>query len=153
MKKHIQELVWIAVLVPFLGQGCASVMQGSTQQISVTSKPSAATVVVNGFQRLKTPTVLELSRKESHQLEISLEGYHTEQIDITQVSSSMPAGNLLVGGLVGLAVDYSTGAAFRLVPEVVHVDLRPITLEPSQIPVTPGVTGAENTKTPDQASP
>jgi hypothetical protein len=59
-------------------------------------------------------------------LEFSLDGYHPETVEIRNVSSSMPMGNLIAGGLIGFAVDHSSGAAFRLVPEVVHVSLRPL---------------------------
>ena len=118
------------LLISFFLHGCATMTQGSMQQISVSSAPSGATVMVNGFQRLKTPAVLELPRKESHRLEISLEGYHPETIDIRKVDSGMVAGNLLVGGLIGYAIDHSSGAAFRLVPEVVQVTLRPILTDP-----------------------
>jgi hypothetical protein len=114
-----------SLFIAFSLQGCATIMQGSTQQITVGSSPSGATVVVNGFQRLKTPAVVELSRKEPHRLEISMEGYHTETVEIRNVSSSMPMGNIIAGGLIGFAIDHSSGAAFRLVPEVVQVSLRP----------------------------
>ena len=96
------------------------------QQITVSSTPGGADLVVDGVQRLQTPAVLQLSRKESHQLEISLKGYHPETVEIRKVGSSMVAGNILAGGLIGLAVDYSSGAAYRLVPEGVQVILRPL---------------------------
>jgi hypothetical protein len=57
-------------------------------------------------------------------------------VDISAVSSAMSMGNIIAGGLVGFAVDHSSGAAFRLVPEVVHVDLRPVTPEPQKAPPT-----------------
>jgi hypothetical protein len=123
-------LVFIAIAV----HGCATLMQGSTQQITVNSSPSGATVLVDGGLRFTTPTVLELSRKESHRIEISLEGYHPERIDVRTTSSNMVMGNIVAGGLVGFVVDHSSGAAFRLVPEVVRVSLRPITAEPENTP-------------------
>ena len=119
-----------------LAQGCATITQGSTQQITVSSTPAGAEIVVNGFQRLKTPAVIELSRKESHQLQISLEGYHREDVEIVKVSNGMVAGNILAGGLVGLAVDYSSGAAYRLVPEVVQITLRPLPEETQKKPIS-----------------
>ena len=131
-----QDLISL-LLISFFLHGCATMMQGSMQQINVGSAPAGATVVVDGFQRLRTPTVLELSRKESHRLEISLEGYHSETVDITKVDSGMVAGNLLIGCLVGYAIDQSSGAAFRLVPEVVQVTLRPVIAEPPNGPVSP----------------
>jgi hypothetical protein len=131
--KNNKELLWLAFIF-LLMPGCASIMQGSTQQVSVTSVPPGATLIVDGFQRLKTPAVLELSRKEPHRLEFSLEGYHPEVIDLRSVSSNMVAGNIIAGGLIGFAVDHSTGAAFRLVPEIVQVSLRPIPSEPVTVP-------------------
>lgn len=119
--RRLTALLFIGLSI----QGCATVMQGGTQQITVGSVPPGATVVVDGFQRLKTPVVVELSRKEPHRLEISMDGYHTETVEIRNVSSSMPMGNVIAGGLIGFAIDHSTGAAFRLVPEIVHVSLRP----------------------------
>jgi hypothetical protein len=107
-------------------------MQGSMQIITVGSVPPGATVLVNGFQRLRTPANVELSRKESHRLEIIHEGYHTEVVEIRNVNSNMVAGNIIAGGLIGYMVDQSTGAAFRLVPEVVQVTLRPLEPEPPQ---------------------
>jgi hypothetical protein len=131
--KNNKELLWLAFIF-LLMPGCASIMQGSTQQVSVTSVPPGATLIVDGFQRLKTPAVLELSRKEPHRLEFSLEGYHPEVVDLRSVSSNMVAGNIIAGGLIGFAVDHSTGAAFRLVPEIVQVSLRPIPSEPVTVP-------------------
>jgi len=133
MKKTQQNLLWLAFIVLF-AQGCATLMHGSTQQITVNSSPPGATVLVNGFMRFTTPTVLELTRKESHRLDISLEGYHPEVVEVRSVPSTMVAGNIIAGGLVGLLVDHSTGAASRLVPEVVQVSLRPILPEPQKVP-------------------
>ena len=119
------------LLISVFSQACATLTQGSMQQITVSSTPAGANLVVDGFQRLRTPAVIELSRKESHQLEISLEGYRPETVEIMKVSNSMMGGNILAGGLIGFAVDYSSGAAYRLVPEVVQITLRPV---PAELP-------------------
>ena len=121
-------LVFMAIAV----HGCATLMQGSTQQITVNSSPSGATILVDGGLRFTTPTVLELSRKESHRIEISLEGYHPERVELRTTSSNMAMGNIVAGGLIGFVVDHSSGAAFRLIPELVRVDLRPIIPEPEK---------------------
>jgi len=133
MKKTQQNLLGI-VFIALFAQGCATIMQGSTQQINVSSLPPGATVLVDGGLRFTTPAVLELSRKDAHQIEISLDGYHPEVVDLRPVTSNMVAGNFIVGGLIGYAVDQSTGGAMRLVPEVVQVNLRPITPEPQKVP-------------------
>ena len=102
----------------------------------VSSTPSGATVIVDRSMRFTTPTALYLARNESHTLEISLEGYHPETINLRSVSSYMVAGNIIAGGLIGYAVDQSSGAAFRLVPEVVKVSLRPVAPEPQGVSAT-----------------
>jgi hypothetical protein len=136
MQRAMSLQNFLSILLAFLfAQGCATITQGSMQHITVTSIPAGADLVVNGFQRLRTPAVVELSRKDSHQLTISLEGYHPETIDIVKVGSNMVAGNFLAGGLIGLAVDYSSGAAYRLVPEVVQVTLRPLEADTPMGPV------------------
>ncbi|MBI2989540.1 MAG: PEGA domain-containing protein [Deltaproteobacteria bacterium] len=126
--RKTKHVLYVLLAALFL-QGCASIMQGSTQHISVTTVPSGATVLVNGIQRFTSPAMIELPRRESHRLDISLEGYHPEVVDVRHVPSNMTAGNIIAGGLVGYFVDQSTGAAFRLVPEVVQINLRPLAPE------------------------
>lgn len=53
---------WLVLFV--LAQGCATLMQGTTQQIMVSSTPSGATVMVDRSMRFTTPAALDLSRKE-----------------------------------------------------------------------------------------
>jgi len=143
--RHLLSLI----LIVLFSQGCATLTQGSTQQITVTSTPTGANLVVNGLQSFRTPAVLDLARNESHQIEISLDGYHPETVQIRRVGSNMVAGNIIAGGLIGLAVDYSSGAAYRLVPEVVQVTLRPVTEEPSKNSLSAEASGsqAEEVKT------
>jgi uncharacterized protein YceK len=140
-----------SLILLLLTSGCATLLQGTTQQIMVSSTPAGATVVVDGSMRFTTPAALDLARKESHKLEINLDGYHPEIVNLRSVSSNMAAGNIVAGGLIGFAVDYSNGAAFRLVPELVKVNLRPIEVvsqdPPAASPVTTPDTGAN---TPDQ---
>jgi PEGA domain len=131
MVRRCQILGLLFLLVAF-GSGCATIIQGSTQEIPVTSSPTGATVSVDGSLRFQTPTKLQLTRKEPHRIEISLEGYHPEIIELRSVSSAATAGNILIGGLVGYAIDQSSGAAFRLVPEVIEVSLRPKDSEPKK---------------------
>jgi hypothetical protein len=109
-------------------------MHGSTQQITVNSFPSGATVLVDGGMRFRTPAVFELSRKDSHRVEISLDGYESEIVDIRQVSNDMVFGNIVAGGLIGLAVDNSSGSSYRLEPEVIKVNLRPLAAETQKAP-------------------
>ncbi|WP_238941577.1 hypothetical protein [Jannaschia sp. Os4] len=58
---------------------------------------------------------------------ISRRGCRTAQVNVTHHTANAGAagvaGNVLVGGVIGLAVDASTGASQDLVPNPVVVDL------------------------------
>jgi hypothetical protein len=123
-KKILFAIILLAAAA--YAQGCATIMHGSTQQVTVTSRPMGANVLVDGGLRYKTPAILSLSRKESHTVEISYDGYQTETVDIKRVTSGAVYGNILAGGLIGYAVDSSSGGAYRLEPEQISVDLRQI---------------------------
>ncbi len=106
--------------------GCATIVNGTTQKVSVSSDPPGAQLVVDGESTYTTPATVELSRKRDHLLTISKDGYHTEQIAVQKVISGAVAGNIIAGGLVGWGVDAISGAQYKLVPKTVAVTLRPI---------------------------
>ncbi len=114
------------MLLTIFWSGCATIIQGTTQRVPVSSVPSGARLTVNESTAYTTPTVLELSRKEHHTLQFSLEGYQPEVIKLESVTSGVVMGNILLGGLIGWGVDAASGGQYRLVPESVHIALRPI---------------------------
>lgn len=129
-----KTLLALFVLIAAFSQGCATIMHGSTQQVTVNSTPMGANVLVDGGMHFKTPAAIMLSRKETHTIEISMDGYQTETVDIKRVLSGATAGNLLFGGLIGAAIDTSSGGAYRLEPEDIKIDLRAIPVETESEP-------------------
>jgi len=119
-------LLFTLLLIIVFGSGCATIIHGTTQNIPVSSVPTGAKVTVDQSTAYTTPTVLDLPRKENHTLQISHEGYHTEVMQLQSVISGAVMGNLLLGGLIGWGVDAASGGQYRLVPESVHITLRPI---------------------------
>lgn len=113
------------VLVSVLGSGCATIINGTTQKIPISSVPTGAKVTVDQSTGYTTPTVLDLSRKRNHTLQVSLGGYNTEVITLQSVMSGAVMGNLVLGGLIGWGVDAASGAQKRLVPESIHITLQP----------------------------
>jgi hypothetical protein len=57
--------------------GCATIMHGTRQDVSITSVPSGAAVTINGQDKGKTPVAVELPRKDKHLLKLELPGYLT----------------------------------------------------------------------------
>src|SRR2546427_6106928 len=116
----------VILVLSLLASSCATIINGTTQKIPVNSVPSGARVIIGETTVYKTPTVIDLPRKENHTLQFELEGYETETVKVESVTSGAVMGNLLLGGLIGWGVDAASGGQYRLVPESIHVSLRAI---------------------------
>lgn len=103
--------------------GCATIMQGTTQAVGVSSNPTGARIRVNGMEHGITPAVLQLKRKDNHVVAIDLEGYQPFSATFTRSVSGWVVGNILFGGLIGLVVDAATGGLYKLSPEQVAATL------------------------------
>lgn len=110
----------LAVLTLF---SCATIMHGSSQEIGIQSRPTGATVSIDNQEFGKTPVIAKLSRKDNHLVHITLEGYQPFDATITRSTSGWVWGNVLFGGLIGLAVDAITGGLYKLKPEQVEAEL------------------------------
>lgn len=110
----------------FFLSGCASIMHGGSQDIGVSSNPSNAQVKVDGKNMGATPLTTELDRGDSHTVTIERPGYETYSATYTKHVSGWVWGNLLFGGLIGLAVDASTGGLYYLTPHDVSAQLIPM---------------------------
>lgn len=115
----------LAVAMASLVASCATMISGSTQNIEVTSAPPGARVTVQpGAIQGLTPVKLTLRRKDApYRVTIEMDGYQPYEASITTETNGWTFGNILIGGLVGLIVDSSTGAQYRLTPERVHGQL------------------------------
>jgi hypothetical protein len=118
------------VIFALLG-GCATIVNGKTQEIAISSVPPGATVLIDGSQTVITPTTVALRRNKDYVFTIMKDGYQTQIVPVTGVLSGWLVGNIVFGGLIGGGVDAATGAAFTLTPETVTVALQP--LQPGQI--------------------
>lgn len=70
-----------------------------------------------------------MSRKSEFTAEIKKPGYKTANVSVSHKTAGAGAagvaGNVLVGGLIGIGVDMATGASQDLVPNPVNVKLEP----------------------------
>jgi len=103
--------------------GCGTIVQGTTQQVSFTSDPAGADVEVNGLDKGETPVTVELSRKDSHTVKFDLAGYQPYELAVNRKVSGWVVGNIVFGGLIGLAVDAATGGMYKLDPDQVRAQL------------------------------
>jgi len=127
----------LVLLISFL-IGCASIMSGGTQKISISSSPDKANIEIYDVYNMKiwsasTPAIATLKRGDGYfsgaiyRVEITKEGYEKQVI---QISSSLNGGwylpgNCLLGGFIGwLIVDPISGAMWNLEPKNITSDLR-----------------------------
>lgn len=123
-----------AIFVVFLAVGCASIVSTNSRQVTVTSNPIGADVLISrldgeAIYRGTTPTTLSL--------ETGAGFFVGREYDVTVTSAEFGErttrllsrvngwyfGNILFGGLIGLLlVDPATGAMFTLSKTSVTVD-------------------------------
>lgn len=123
-------LCGLVVSFASLLSGCASIVHGSSQDISVSSDPPGATVRTADGGPFTTPCKITMKRNKDQVLAVTKDGYQTQQVQISSVLAGAVAGNIIFGGIIGGAVDAATGAAWRLEPEAIAVTL--IALRPGE---------------------
>lgn len=110
-------------LVGLFTTGCATIMHGSKQAIAVSSSPSGATITVDNQPAGTTPTTVTLTRKDLHVISIDAPGYRKYDLQLTRGTSGWVWGNIIFGGIPGLAIDAITGSIYKLSPDNVSATL------------------------------
>ena len=121
-----------ALLFLGLTSGCATVTRGTTDTLVINSDPIGAEVKLSNGMSGKTPATFTLPRKDNVVVKVEKAGYEPVEVTVTpQVSGAGGAGmagNVLLGGLIGAAVDAGSGAMNDLLPNPVDVRLVPLSL-------------------------
>jgi hypothetical protein len=126
MNSKFQTFAGLLIIIGLaISSGCATIVHGTTQDINITTDPSGADLNVDGSEHYKSPAKITMKRKEDHMVEVTMDGYQKETLNIKSVMSGAVAGNILAGGLIGWGVDAASGGQYRLVPENVDLRLRP----------------------------
>jgi hypothetical protein len=108
----------------------------------VTSEPPSAGVVTsNGFSCEATPCTFKMEHKAEFDVTVSKTGYksfHGHVIHQVSTAGGVGmAGNVLVGGVIGAAVDVASGAMMELKPNPLNVTLEPDAAAPVALAPTP----------------
>jgi uncharacterized protein YceK len=109
--------------------GCATIMHGGSQPVGISSNPTGAQVFVDNQVMGVTPVTATLSRKDHHTVRVEMPGYAPYEMKLTRGMSGWVWGNLIFGGIPGLAIDAITGGLYKLTPDEVNASLtRPTAL-------------------------
>lgn len=108
--------------------GCATVTRGSKDVLEIKTTPAGAQVQTsNGFSCSSTPCAIKMPRRSEFVVDITRPGCKPMDVNVTHKTAdggaAGVAGNVLVGGIIGLGVDAATGASQDLVPNPVEVTL------------------------------
>ena len=114
----------LALAAIALGSGCATMARGTRQEVSFTTVPEGAVVRdLRSGESWQTPAVVELARNHRYQLEVSKQGFRSEQV---YLRSEVPFQWWLVGSFtlgVSILFDATLGGLYDLEPAAVHVVL------------------------------
>ena len=112
--KKICTLIAAAALL--ITAGCASIVDGSTQTVTVQSLPVGAKVLVDGIEVGVTPLTTSIQRKDGTTLDVKLDGYKDVSMSMVTKLNTTFWGNIIIGGLPGSTTDSVTGAAREYAP-------------------------------------
>ncbi len=132
MKKFITLLLLICFS---LTSACASIVSSGSENLTVTSSPSNAHVVIKNKEGNivydgTSPATIELDKSagffkpEEYTVDIEQEGYEKRSNIVKMaISGWYLLGNLGFGGFIGwLIVDPATGAMYKLDPNKLNID-------------------------------
>jgi hypothetical protein len=138
---NINKKVLICLLlaiVLFIANGCASIFNGNSSMLNIMTNPENATVTIKGSQSGEkivehTPCNITLNKGSDYMVKINFAGYQSENIIITRGIAGWFWGNLLLGGVIGMVIDYSSNNMWQHTPTNINIDLTKLSSLPETI--------------------
>lgn len=127
----------LAVLAFSCLPNCATIVSGTKQDITLNSNPPGADVrvfqgrvigSVDGFPEVasgNTPVVVSLQRDKQYTVIAEAPGYKQARMVVDQNFNGWVLGNIIFGWILGGAIDYLSGAWWRLNPDTIALRLHP----------------------------
>lgn len=135
---------FLALSILFFQSGCATIVGGGgSQRVEIQSEPSGAELFVDGVNSGKTPVSVALDKRDTHQLKFKKDGYSEEVMLTRKKMNPWIWGNLILGGIIGILVDVSTGAANKIEPDNYYVIMTKVKPAQDQAVVVKAETQAE----------
>jgi len=117
-----------ASFLAFTLAGCATVTRGTTSDVEFVSEPPGAVATTSLGSSCTTPCSLRFSRKEEFSVVFRLAGHADETVEVKSrlggAGAAGLAGNVILGGVVGIVADAASGATLEHAPNPVSVVLK-----------------------------
>ena len=119
----MKKLILLFIIAVFTLQSCATLLAPKKNTLAVTSNPSGADVVVNGYKMGETPVELSLAPNQTYTIEYRKDGYEKiVKIVGTKTGAEWVILDVLAG-LVPIIVDAATGDWKKLDTKHINVML------------------------------
>lgn len=129
--------------------GCSSVIEGTSQEITVNTNPAGANcaLIREGavIARVNPTPAAATIKKTKHDItvECELAGYQKTTFFNKSDVAGATAGNIILGGGIGWAIDSASGADNKYLSPV-NITMTPLTSAvpaPAAVPITPASKG------------
>ncbi len=125
----------------FSVSGCASIVEGTTQSIAVTSTPASGANCVltssEGTYYVTTPGNVTVHKtKNDLAIVCKHDGYQDASTKISPHFNGATLGNVIAGGVIGVGIDAATGANFNY-PEKFDVPMIAVSMPAPTTPEAP----------------
>lgn len=112
-----------AAFAAVLLSGCATVINGTSQDIKFDSNAKQTTVKISTGITCVAPCKLDMKRRRDFRVDFAAPGYRSAYVLVQSRTGGAVAGNVLLGGLIGGVVDGANGSTNHLYPNPVNVRL------------------------------
>ncbi len=119
-EKMMKKLLVLSAVGVSLVFGSATLISGTTQNVSFNSEPEGAIVLVDGVKKCKTPCTLSLTRGDNESVTFTKKGYKSKTLPLESTYNGV--------ALLSIFWDFSTtdiisGAASEYSPNQYFVEL------------------------------
>jgi len=124
MKKVIKLFASVFCIAYFIG--CATIVRGTSQTITINSNVSGASVELDGAPVGVTPFTGKIKKGKDKTITIRKQGYGTQSITLEREFDMVATGfgNILIGGTTGTTTDWVSGAMWLYSPTTYYIQLQ-----------------------------
>lgn len=146
-KSYVVTGIVLGFLTAATLSGCATIVAGGgITHMNIATNPSGAKVTIKGlgnnenFEK-STPFSLDMSKNSDYEFQFAMQGYKSDTIVVRRTVSGWFWGNLFIGGIIGMAIDYGTGNMWDHSSNNLNIDLsKDIAQNPEQFEIQMPIT-------------